>query len=63
MVYAEDEHLAPFFLKKNGFRGVHPVGRIRRNALGFNSRIALPETLCPPGRGSLALGGKGCGMR
>jgi hypothetical protein len=33
MVYAEEEHLAPFFLKKNGFRGAHPGGRIRRNAL------------------------------
>jgi len=33
MVYAEDEVLAPFFLKKNGFRGAHPVSRIRRNAL------------------------------
>jgi hypothetical protein len=22
MVYAEDEHLAPFFLKKNGIRGL-----------------------------------------
>jgi hypothetical protein len=33
MVYTEDEHLAPFFLKKNGLRGVHPRGRIRRYAL------------------------------
>jgi hypothetical protein len=33
MVCAEDEVLAPFFLKKNGFREAHPVGRIRRNAL------------------------------
>jgi hypothetical protein len=33
MVYVEDEILALFFLKKNGFGGVRPVGRIRRNAL------------------------------
>jgi hypothetical protein len=48
MVYAEDEHIAPFFLKKNGFRGVHPVGRIRRNALNHGPRTSNPAQSCIP---------------